>query len=246
MSQTIQNMQIPKIIHQIWSGVDESLPKHFEILSETWKEHHPSWRYIVWNNQMMNLFVQEHYPLFWDVYSAFQYNIQRWDAIRYLILDKLGGMYVDFDYECLEAHDSLLKTKICCFASEPGENGSELNGKKYFFNNALMASVPNSLFMKTIIDFVFSYNRNEREKYNYPKGFEVLITTGPIALNKLYEEYESKSDVYIIPSKHVSPITSGESRQILLENRTDKEIEEKFQEAYSVHYFFSEWMRTKN
>ena len=30
----------------------------------------------------------------------FPYDVMRWDVIRYMILYKIGGLYVDFDYEC--------------------------------------------------------------------------------------------------------------------------------------------------
>ena len=90
---------IPQIIHQIWSGIDEPLPETAQILGDTWKQDYPDWEYKVWNNQMMNDFVQQYYPQYWEIYQKFPYNIQRWDTIRYLILDKIGGMYVDFDYE---------------------------------------------------------------------------------------------------------------------------------------------------
>ncbi|WP_246867052.1 glycosyltransferase [Parabacteroides distasonis] len=33
--------------------------------------------------------------------------MQRWDAIRYLILYRMGGMYVDFDYQSLERMENL-------------------------------------------------------------------------------------------------------------------------------------------
>ncbi|OJX62667.1 glycosyltransferase [Dysgonomonas sp. 37-18] len=239
-------MQIPQIIHQIWSGIDEPLPKYFELLGDTWKEHHPTWKYIFWDNQKMNKFVQKHYPQLWDTYNSFQYNIQRWDAVRYLILNKFGGMYVDFDYECLETHNILFEGQKCCFASEPVEGGSELEGEKYLFNNALMASIPNHPFIKAIIEFIFSYKRSERIKYNYQKGFEVLVTTGPIALNRLYQEYRKKNSIYLIPSKYVTPITSNESRQILLGNMSDEDVENKLQDAFSIHYYFSEWMITES
>ena len=77
---------IPKIIHQIWSGIDGPLPAAAQLLGNTWKRDYPEWEYRVWDNQMMNDFVQEHYPQYWTVYQQFPYNIQRWDAIRYLPL----------------------------------------------------------------------------------------------------------------------------------------------------------------
>ena len=33
--------KIPKIIHQIWSGIDGPLPEQFEVFSQTWKECYP-------------------------------------------------------------------------------------------------------------------------------------------------------------------------------------------------------------
>ena len=102
---------IPKIIHQIWSGIDEPLPDIFKMLGDTWKHDYPEWEYRVWDNRMMNDFVQEHYPQYWTAYQQFPYNIQRWDAIRYLLLDKIGGMYVDFDYESLASIEPLIEGK---------------------------------------------------------------------------------------------------------------------------------------
>ena len=84
--------RIPKIIHQVWSGIDEPLPKHFKTLGESWKSDYPEWEYVVWDNQKMNDFIQSNYPEYWELYQAFPYNLQRWDVIRYLILDKIGGM----------------------------------------------------------------------------------------------------------------------------------------------------------
>ena len=80
---------IPTIIHQIWSDSEMPLPEHFKVLCDTWKKDYPEWEYRLWNDQMMDQFVQEHYPQYWNIYSRFPYNVQRWDAMRYLILDKM-------------------------------------------------------------------------------------------------------------------------------------------------------------
>ena len=42
----------------------------------------------------------EYYPFYMDIYNKFPYDVMRWDVIRYMILYKIGGLYVDFDYEC--------------------------------------------------------------------------------------------------------------------------------------------------
>ena len=130
---------IPKIIHQIWSGIDEPLPDIFKMLGDTWKHDYPEWEYRVWDNRMMNDFVQEHYPQYWTAYQQFPYNIQRWDAIRYLLLDKIGGMYVDFDYESLSSIEPLIEGKTCCFSEEPATHGGGFELQmEHYFNNGMM------------------------------------------------------------------------------------------------------------
>jgi mannosyltransferase OCH1-like enzyme len=236
-------MKIPKIIHQIWSGIDEPLPTHFETLGETWKENHPEWKYILWDNKKMNTFIQQFYPQYWDIYNGFKYNIQRWDAIRYLILDKIGGMYVDFDYECLEPLDGLLNNITCCFSAEPPEHKSIFMDDNYF-NNALMACIPSHWFMQKIIEHAFDRINIEKEYSN--KMREVLETTGPIMLTKLYAECENKEDIYIIPPELVSPFTKGDSTNYLL-NQGDKifesYLEKKIEKALAIHYFLGNWLK---
>ena len=82
-SNPTDTMYIPKIIHQVWSGIDKPLPKLSHVLGNTWKRDYPEWDYILWDNDKMNSFVQEYYPQYWEAYNLFPYNIQRWDAIRY-------------------------------------------------------------------------------------------------------------------------------------------------------------------
>ena len=232
---------IPKIIHQLWSGEEKPLPEDLKILSETWKEYHPDWSYEFWDNNRIKSFIKQYYPNYWDVYYSFQYNIQRWDAIRYLILDKIGGMYVDFDTECLASHNDLFKGKTCCFSMEPKEHGKRF-GRELFFNNAMMASVPGHPFMKKIVDTVFQYKKpdpNDLSRRN--RVLEIFHTTGPLQIIKLYEEYPDKDSIYLIPSKYVSPFTADEI-SLIRQGYESEELENKLEEAYSIHYFFNAWV----
>lgn len=231
---------IPKIIHQVWSGIDEPLPKHFKILGDTWKEQYPAWKYEFWDNDKMGHFVKTDYPELWDAYNRYPYNIQRWDAIRYLILDKIGGMYVDFDYESIEPMDALLEDKECCFAMEP-QSHCKIFNRKLMFNNALMACVPNHSFMKKIIEKVFSDETvNHRD---ISKNVCVLNTTGPWILMDIYEQAssEEKSSIYLIPDKYVTPFDGMQARRVRAGEDSD-ELEQCLREAYAVHYFFNGWL----
>ena len=110
---------IPHIIHQVWEGKTELLPEQFMQFAETWKENHPAWQYEFWEKKRMDTFVRKYYPEFAGTYFGYRYDVQRWDAIRYLILYKMGGVYVDFDYECLEPMDTYIFEKSCCLGLEP-------------------------------------------------------------------------------------------------------------------------------
>jgi mannosyltransferase OCH1-like enzyme len=231
---------IPKIIHQIWSGIDEPLLEHFRILGETWKEQYPEWKYEFWDNDRMNVFVEENYPEYWHAYNRFPYNVQRWDAIRYLILDKTGGMYVDFDYESLEPLDILLKNKTCCFAREP-QSHCRIFGREEMFNNALMACIPGHPFMRKIITAVFS--EKNFEQHDLPKHVYVLKTTGPLRLTEIYKQSSAKERelVYLIPAKYVTPFDVGQTRRVRMGEQSE-ELDKCLAEAYAVHYFFGTWM----
>jgi mannosyltransferase OCH1-like enzyme len=237
--------KIPKIIHQIWSGVSEPLPERDKLLGETWKEHYPDWEYMFWDNNKMNEFIEAYYPQYVDIYNRFPYNVQRWDAIRYLILDKIGGMYVDFDYESICNMEELIQDKSCYFALEPQLHTSIPGHERVdpVFNNALMLCEPEHPFMKRIIEKVFS------EKMLTFEGIKtvcVLSTTGPWMINDLYY-YEStkqeQEDIYLIPAKYVTPFTMRQAQRFRF-GEMSEELESCLGEAYAIHYFFSDWVKT--
>jgi mannosyltransferase OCH1-like enzyme len=235
---------IPKIIHQIWSDINDPLPDIFRVFGETWKKNHPDWRYEFWDEARMNHFVREHYPQYLETYTHFSYNIQRWDAIRYLFLYEMGGMYVDFDSECLEPLDDLLKDRTCCFSLEPEEHGKVFD-KAVFFNNALIAVVPRNPFIKVIIDHVFNNPKKVQFTTLHNKGIEVQESTGPLRLVSLYENYPEKDGIYLIPAEYVSPFNKYDLISFQKGENLD-ELEKKLEKAYSIHYFFNTWTKGKN
>ena len=105
-------LYIPKIIHQIWSEKYKPLPKFFEALAETWKDKHPDWQYIHWNENAINDFMKSEFPELCDLFYSLPFDIQRWDAFRFLIMCKYGVLYADFDYECLENRTIVRKQNL--------------------------------------------------------------------------------------------------------------------------------------
>lgn len=233
------NNKIPKIIHQIWSDKYNPLPNFFLVLSETWKEKHHDWEYIYWDEERMCRFVQDEYPQYFTFWQSLPFDMQRWDSIRFLILYKMGGMHVDFDYECWENIESLLEHS-CNIALEPETHCKQYN-VHYFLNSALMACTPNHSFVKRIISQIFSDKTLNYDTSNIPLC--ILNTTGPLMLSHLYDELskDEKKEIYLIPAKYVTPFDSRQIR-LVKEGINSEELELCLEDAYAIHYFSNAWI----
>ena len=235
LSQQNENMKIPRIIHQIYedpAGPSEGLLK----LAETWKEHHPTWEYRFWGRKEIEDFLTTEFPDFVPTYRAYPFNVQRWDAIRYLILYKIGGLYVDLDYECLEPLDSLLNDALCCMGMEPTVNAIT-HDKSMIIGNALMASVPNHLYFEAMIK-----DMKNGEKYStLSKSLQIMETTGPFMTTRLYEDYPNKDEITLLPAELVAPLTVFEVRD-MASGLESSYLEDKVEKCFAIHYFGGSWV----
>lgn len=232
--------EIPKIIHQIWWGIDGPLPDYFRAFGDTWKKRHPDWQYVYWDKTRCFNLINDFYSQYLDTFEKFQYDIQRIDAIRYLILEKTGGLYVDFDTECLKPHDALFAGQTCCFSMEPEKHCIHFN-RPNLFNNALMACIPGHPFMYEIIKTVFRYTpKTEIFQPGGERNDEILSTTGPFIITDVYEKYREKEQVFLIPAQYVSPLDMSEIA-LIRRGYESAVFDEKIKNAYSVHYFWGNW-----
>ncbi len=230
---------IPKIIHQIWSDKYKPLPSFCSVLAETWKEKHPNWDYILWNDQMMDAFVQDEYPSYYDLYQNLPFDIQRWDVIRFLILKDIGGLYIDTDYECLENIEPLIEHARFAIALDP-ESHYHLIGYPHILNHALMASAPNHPFLNRVIQEIFT--EKECKASLSDKIHYVLETTGPQMMSQLYASLspDEKSEILLLAPKHVTPFDLMQMNLVKAGIEND-ELEACLDEAYAVHYYSNSW-----
>lgn len=229
--------KIPQIIHQIYVCKDSQgkIPEDLLELSKTWRSLHPNWEYRFWNKESIDDFLKDYYPDFIPYYYGFPYDVQRWDSIRYLILYHFGGLYVDMDYECIEPIDSLLNNSTCCMGLEPSEHAVD-NKKNIILGNALMASVPRHPYFDTIIKTI-----KQGEKRRFPnKALQVMETTGPFMLTRMYENYPNKDEITLLPAELLSPLCIYEV-QNLLRGKMNKVMEKKIERAFAIHYFGGSW-----
>lgn len=176
---------IPKIIHQTWKH-DKDLPKiesfeamppDFQESYKSWKVNHPTWQYIYWTDEMNRKLIEEDFPWFLSYYDNFQYNIQRADAIRYFILYKYGGIYVDLDEKSTNPIDPII--------DEMNRNGDQLGfvkstlGNYFSFSNWFMISSKENPFWKSVwIEIMKPYK-------HFTKHFTVINSAGPGMLSRV-------------------------------------------------------------
>lgn len=232
---TLNMKSIPRIIHQTWK--DQDIPAYYQPLIETWKEKHPDWKYIMWTDSMNEDFLKRHHPDFLSIYRSYPHNIQRVDAVRYFILQKYGGVFVDMDFECILNIEPLICNDDCVFGIEPQEHCQRFN-KKIIICNAFMASNIGNDFLKDVCSNLKSirYANN-----NAPVWKVVLESTGPFKLTEVYDSYKNKDNIKLLPSNVIYPLSLHERDAFLKKEKLSDETLKRVNNAYAIHYFFGSW-----
>ena len=177
-------MTIPKIIHQLWIGPKQQ-PSN---LMKTWEDKHPEFEYIKWTEseikkRKMRFECQRSIDLMteWNGKA----DIMRWE-----ILHKYGGVFIDADSICIEPIDDILLSKPCFSGYEHEKLRPGL------IATGTMGFPPNHDLVKGAIDFI---KKNDIHKDMAWK------TVGPGLITRLYNTKKYK-DIYIFPSYKFLPI----------------------------------------
>ncbi|MCC8143033.1 MAG: hypothetical protein LUG96_13830 [Tannerellaceae bacterium] len=104
-----------------------------------------------------------------------------------------------------------------------------------------MGSIAGHFYIKIIIEKIFSLDLDQYRHLSKLKY--VLNTTGPRLLTNLYNilTEEEKKDIYIIPTKYVTPFTVKQAR-LFVNGYRGEELKKCLKEAYAVHYFLGTWL----
>jgi hypothetical protein len=173
-------MSVPKIIHQIWIG-----PKPAPInLMNTWKEKNPDFEYIYWNERE---FIKR--GMVFECQSKID-EIEEYcgktDIMRWEILYKYGGIYIDADSFCIEKiDDELLKKSFAGWENEIKRPGLIAVGTMGFTQNH---TIP-----KKAVEFI------KNNEVSYAKtGRMAWQNTGPVLLTNIYNENPDNRKVFNI------------------------------------------------
>ena len=120
---------------------------------------------------------------------------------------------------------------------EPDEH-CKLFGSIDYFNNALMVTPPCHPFFEYILTHIhtttFFCTGN--------KMMDVLTSTGPMMLTKLYASFPDKHLVELFPAELVSPLAKMDVQNFLNKKVNDEYLEKKSEKAIAVHYFLGSWL----
>lgn len=149
------------IVHRIWLGGDE--PGWTRPFADTWRQ--PGWSVWQWtDDNIASLFPLRNQDIYDRAPQIAPHHTGqlRSDVLRYEILHRFGGVYVDTDFECLRPIDGLIEG-VECFAAweEPGR----------WVNNAILGCTPGHPFLDRLIDGLpRSVRLNARFKPNRMSG----------------------------------------------------------------------------
>lgn len=227
-------MNIPKIIHQTWK--DTVIPEHLKAYVQSWKTLHPDWEYILWTDEMNRAFLSLNFPEFLKVYDNYHAAIQKVDAVRYFILRKMGGLFVDLDFECRKNMVPLLDNAAFVAGMEPPAH-AQTHKKEYIISNAFMASTAEHEFIQRICQ---ELERNDYMKYREEPGFNLILDcAGPFMLSRLYNNFDKKELVKIVSHELLYPLVKNEqSGKPDLHKRLN---EQHTQDAYAIHHYWGSW-----
>jgi mannosyltransferase OCH1-like enzyme len=140
------------------------------------------------------------------------------------------------DYECIQALDVLLTGSTCCMGMEPTVN-SKIYKKRLIIGNALMASTPKHPYMAAIIE---DMKTNFSVDYKTIESFQILESTGPFMVTRVYERFLKKKSVTLLPADLVTPLSIKEVF-MLRTAHLHPDVLKKIENAFAIHYFFGSW-----
>ncbi|EAU36873.1 predicted protein [Aspergillus terreus NIH2624] len=153
---------IPPIVHHIHLGSRPPRPEWLKA-RETCLEHHASWSSFIWNEESAEKLVREEFPHLYLMWKSYPYMIQRVDALRYMVLQKHGGMVLDYDLACRRSLEPLRRFKFVAPAAHPAG-----------LSIGMMLSSPGHPYIKALVDNLPPYNY----RWFYIPYVTVMFSTG--------------------------------------------------------------------
>lgn len=210
---------IPRHIHQIWLGTSEIQREHLEYMKQ-WKDMYPDFGYTLWKD----IDVSDIVPVNKQIYfNSTQYtSAMKADIMRYEILQKHGGIYIDVDFQPLKRmEESMLDWKFF--------GGIQNNGQTAI---GIIGSEPETDVMKDVCNNIVE---NIEIKLTQGKLQYVDQLTGPEYFTRITDPYKTDRRCIFYNSEFFYPYWITETE------RRNEDFKMTCPKAYAVHHWTKSW-----
>jgi len=169
------DIQIPRIIMQM--GDDHNIPIKWITSPSSIREYIPEWKYVLFTKEVYRDFVIKYFPDYLFYYDSFPYDIQRINAVCYMWMFKVGGVYMSLNFELVQNLESI-------FCNGNGVYFVPSNNDSKWYANSFIAAKPGcSIFIECL----------EAMKQITPwwclsRNSKILYTTGAGMLSRVLRE----------------------------------------------------------
>lgn len=163
---------MPRLIFQTWKT--REVPEQWREAQRSVVAQNPGWTYVLLTDEDNLAIVRRYFPAYVPTYLGFEHDIQRADAVRYMLLYLWGGVYLDLDYVALRSFDAIVLDRRVGLLPSNNAAGS--------VTNSLMCSMPRCDFWLECL------NETARPLpwWAVTKHLRVFTSTGPFMLNRVW------------------------------------------------------------
>lgn len=210
--------KIPHKIHQIWLG--SKLPDAYRKFTDSWQKYHPTWEYKLWTDDDVKEFGLQNEKFY---YQSKNFG-QKSDILRYEILNRFGGLYVDTDFECLKPFNDLMYLN---FFTGLGYS------REFELYPALICCVPNHLVVQRCI--------NDMTRLGVGSWQEIFNTTGSFYFTKCFlkEINEDAKGIVAFPMGFFYPWSNNVRKEL-------KPYNYVMPYSYALHHWAISWNRIQS
>lgn len=239
-------LRIPQIIHIMWLG--GKLPAEYASYVASWKRYHPDWTILFWTDNSLNYdqgqqviktfdqletVLKSAHPLslvidtaqlafenrtFYD--KAINYG-EKSDILKWEIVYRFGGVYVDTDFECLQPLDNYHYTYDFYTGIQP------LDTNMVQLGAALYGAIPHHPILHACVQNI---KNNQHIQ-------QIVVKTGPIHFTKMFLACAGKTGLRDVafPTSYFYPCS--------YEQRGMPKEEWCKNESSAVHHWAGSWLK---